>query len=210
MENGMAPRVIAARSAMWNSGRLESISATVSPCATPSPARPPATASTRSRKRAQVKDSASSCVRTAIRSGWVAAVSRKASATVAAAVALLMEATLPDAESAVGESAEVVGQADHEQPDHEREADEAGALHDVERDRPPAHLLRQRPEDVPAVEGQEREQVDDAERERDEGQDLQRERRRDGERLPGALVSADDAGELLALLRDEDLRDVAH
>src|SRR3954447_13901642 len=41
MEYGTAPSVITARSAMWNSGRLESMSATVSPRRTPSFARPP-------------------------------------------------------------------------------------------------------------------------------------------------------------------------
>ena len=42
-----------------------------------------------------------------------------------------------------------------------------GALHDRERDRAAAHLLGERPEDVAAVERQEREEVDHAERERD-------------------------------------------
>ena len=53
----------------------------------------------------------------------------------------------------------------------QHEADDAGPLHDAERDRPPAHLLGQRPEDVPAVERQEREQVDDRQRQRDHRQD---------------------------------------
>ena len=39
---------------------------------------------------------------------------------------------------------------------------------DRERDRPAADLLGQRPEDVAAVERQEREQVDDGERQRDQ------------------------------------------
>ena len=63
---------------------------------------------------------------------------------------------------------------DHEQRDHEREADEAGPLHHAERDRAAAHLLGQRPEDVAAVERQEREQVDDAERQRDDREQEER------------------------------------
>ena len=51
----------------------------------------------------------------------------------------------------------------------------AGALHDAERDRPAADLLGQRPEDVAAVEGQEREQIDHG-----EGQGDQREQRAPG------------------------------
>ena len=61
--------------------------------------------------------------------------------------------------------------------DHEQEADDAGPLHDAERDRPAAHLLGQRPEDVAAVERQEREQVDDRQRQRDDRQHAQRLRR---------------------------------
>ena len=69
-----------ARSARWNSGRLESISATVSPRFTPSLASPPASASTRSRSSPQVIETPSSLVRTATRSGKSSAVMRKASA----------------------------------------------------------------------------------------------------------------------------------
>ena len=72
---------------MWNSGRLPSISATVSPRRTPSSCRPRANASTRSRSSAQVSDTSSSLVRTATRSGWSSAVILKASAIVAAPTA---------------------------------------------------------------------------------------------------------------------------
>src|SRR3954452_10097612 len=61
-------------------------------------------------------------------------------------------ATSAHLEPLARQPAEVVRQPDHEQPDHEREADEAGALHDAERDRPAADLLRDLPEDVPPVE----------------------------------------------------------
>ena len=67
----------AARSQMWNSGRLESISATLSPRCTPRPARPPASASTRSRSSAHVIVMSSPLVRIATLSGREAAVMRK-------------------------------------------------------------------------------------------------------------------------------------
>src|SRR5207237_2867362 len=55
-------------------------------------------------------------------------------------------------ESGPLEPADVVAEPDEEEHQHEGEADHAGALHHLERDRPPApDLLRQRPEDVPAV-----------------------------------------------------------
>src|SRR4051794_20293328 len=153
---------------MWNSGRLESISATVSPRRTPSRASPPARASTRSRSPLHVSETSSSFVRTATRSGWSSAVIRNASAIVraptarragVASVVSPMGLTLPDLEAVAGQSPGVVAEADQEQHDHEREADEAGTLHDAEGDRAAAHLLRHGPEDVAAVEGQEREQV---------------------------------------------------
>ena len=72
---------------MWNSGRLPSISATVSPRRTPSSCSPRASASTRSRSSLHVSETSSSLVRTATRSGWSSAVIRKASAIVAAPTA---------------------------------------------------------------------------------------------------------------------------
>src|SRR5829696_6818856 len=179
MENGVAPSDIAARSAMWNSGRLASMIATVSPRPTPSSCRPRASASTRSRSSDQVSETSSSLVRTATRSGWSSAVIRKASAMVAAPTARDPAAAgavmgrpylrgLTDVEALAGQSPDVVRQADHGEPDDEREADEPGPLHGRERDRPAPHLLGQGPEDVPAVERQEREQVDDAQGQRDD------------------------------------------
>src|SRR5215204_5211947 len=188
-----------ARSARWNSGRLESISATVSPRLTPSLASPPASASTRSRSSPQVIETPSSLVRTATRSGKSSAVMRNASAIERAcsarretgAVEVAMRPTLPDAESLPGQSPEVVREADEEQHDHEREPHEAGPLHDAERDRAPAHLLGHRPEDVTAVERQEREQVDDPERQRDHREQEERARRAQLDALAGHLVGAD-------------------
>ena len=79
---------------MWNSGRLENISATVSPFLTPRPASPPARASTRSRSSAKVRRIESSLVRTATRSGVSSTVMRKASAIVAAFTARRPVATV--------------------------------------------------------------------------------------------------------------------
>src|SRR3954453_5385095 len=213
MENGVARRVIAARSQRWNSGRLESRMARVSPAPRPSSARPPAMASTRSRAWAQVRLTLSSLVRKATRSPWAATVRRKASAMDVAstaarvAVELSMPRTLtqtsePSAgdEVAVGEVADVVGQADGEHQQDQGEAHGAGPLEHRERDRAAADLLGQRPEDVPAVQRQEGEQVDQAQRERDERQDLEGLRGALGEPLLGGLVAPDHARDLLALL----------
>src|ERR1035437_9308079 len=73
---------------MWNSGRLPSISATVSPCPTPSLARPPAAACTRSSSSDQVSETLPPGVRTATISGWAAAVRHSASVSVEASTAL--------------------------------------------------------------------------------------------------------------------------
>jgi len=73
---------------MWNSGRLASMIATVSPRATPSFASPPATASTRASSSDQVSAPLSSGQRTATMSGWLAAVRRSASVSVGASTAL--------------------------------------------------------------------------------------------------------------------------
>src|SRR3954452_25580815 len=142
-----------ARSATWNSGRLDSISATVSPLRTPSRASPPASASTRASSCPQVRATSSSLVRNATRSGWSAAVMRNASAIVAAPTARLRgaasivaiaanpyTASASDVEAAAEQSPDVVGQPDHEQEHDEREADEPRSLHHAERDRAPAHL----------------------------------------------------------------------
>src|SRR5215208_6098136 len=135
---------------MWNSGRLASIRATASPRRTPSSCSPRASASTRSRSSLQVSETSSSLVRTATRSGWSSTVIRKASAIVAAPTAreaaaavgvLMARAYLADVEALAGEPPDVVRQADHGEPDHEREAHEPRTLHHAERDRPPAHLL---------------------------------------------------------------------
>ena len=65
----------------------------------------------------------------------------------------------------------------------------------------PRDFLDQAPEDVAAVERQEREEVDQAEREADHGEQQQRLARADVDRLVGDVADADDAGDLLALLR---------
>src|SRR5215218_49872 len=205
-----------ARSARWNSGRLESISATVSPRLTPSSASPPASASTRSRSSPHVSATSSPFVRTATRSRKSSAVIRNASAIeracsarreTGAAVVAIARPTLPDVEALAGQSSDVVREADEEEHDHEGEADESCPLHHAEGDRAPPHLLGQRPEDVPAVERQEREQVDHPERQRDHREQVEGLGRAELDALPRDLVGADHPGDLLALLGLEDLGD---
>src|SRR3954453_9555518 len=208
---------MAARSARWNSGRLVSSSAMHCPRSRPRRASPPASASTRSRISPHVIDTSSPLVRTNTASGLFAAVMRNASANVAASIARRaavpdsMSKFLPgkltpgeayprslsDAEALARQAPDVVGEADHEDEEHEHDADVARALHDRERDRPAAQLLGQREEDVAAVEGQEREEVDDAQRQRDHRQQEQRLRGGELERLACDLVGADHAGGLL-------------
>src|SRR3954453_22635758 len=207
MEYGTAASVITARAAMWNSGRLESMSATVSPRRTPSFARPPARASTRSRSSAHVKETESSIVRTATRSPWSSTVSRNASTIERAPTERRVAGGLADIEASVGQPADVVREADDEQREHECKADEAGPLHDAEGDRAAADLLRQRPEDVATVERQEREQVDHAERERDHREQEHALLDAELDALARDLVGADHARDLLALLGLEDLGD---
>src|SRR5215213_99326 len=205
MENGVAPSVIAARSAMWNSGRFESISATVSPRRTPSPARPPASASTRSRSSPHVSETASSFVRTATRSPLSSAVSRNASAierapterrVTEAVVVATAPAKLPDAEAVSREPPDVVREPDEEQREHEREPHEAGPLHDAEGHRAAADLLGQRPEDVAPVERQEREEVDHAERQGDHRKEVHALLEAELDALPRGLVGAHHARDL--------------
>ena len=96
---------------------------------------------------------------------------------------------------------------DTNRPMTEREADEPGALHDAERDRAAAHLLGQRPEDVPAVERQEREQVDHRRATARSPRAGRARGRPKLDRLARRLVGADDAGDLLALVGVEDAGD---
>ena len=169
---------------MWNSGRLPSMMATVSPGPTPSLASPPATASTRSSSSAQVSETESSGVRTATISGLFAAVRRSASVRVGASTARPAAAVrvplsilasmivssgrheryrratrgpLMHRETLAGQGRDVVVQPDQEEHEDEDEPDNPGALHDREGDPPATDLLGQCPEDVAAVERQERE-----------------------------------------------------
>src|SRR3954469_3610436 len=164
MENGVAPTIIAARSAWWNSGRLPSMRAIVSPLRSPSAARLLARRSTRVRSSAQVQDTAPPLVRTATSSARCSAVSRKASAIVAASTprfGVVLLSTCPSPgwllhpEAAILEPADVVGQPNGEQQDDQDESHVAGLFHDAERDRATTHLLRQRPEDMASVQRKE-------------------------------------------------------
>src|SRR5438105_2558877 len=79
-----------------------------------------------------------------------------------------------DVEAWAAERRDVVAEADHEQHHDQHEADHPGPLHHLERDPPTPDLLGHGPEHVPAVQRQEREQVDDAQRQRDQREDLER------------------------------------
>src|SRR4051794_27651585 len=160
-------------SARWNSGRLLIISAIVSPRRSPSPCRAPASASTCSRSSLHVHSVEPSSVRTATSSARSVEVSRNASARLVALTPRVGAAVSPAMPSSYSESlalqrVDVVRHPDGEDGDDEDEADDAGPLHHGERDGPPADLLGDRPEDVPAVERQEREEVHDRQRERDD------------------------------------------
>ena len=111
---------------------------------------------------------------------------------------------LPDVEAVGADPADVVGEADHHQHHDEGEADHRRPLHHPQRDRAAAQFLDQRPEDVAAVERQDRQQVDQAEREADQGQQQQRRVDADVDRLVGDVADPDDAGDLLALFLFED------
>src|SRR4051794_30075121 len=150
------------------------------PRSSPSLARPPASASTRCRRSPHVQATSSPFVRTNTSSARFAAVIRNASANVPASVALRVavpdsmlspparlpegKSTSADAEALAGQPSDVVGEADEEDEQDEHDADDARPFHDREGDRAAADLLGERKRYVPAVERQEGEEVDDAER----------------------------------------------
>src|SRR4051812_29747606 len=74
----------------------------------------------------------------------------------------------PAGRLAAAEAADVVRQPDEEEHQHERDPDHRDALVDVACHRLPARSLEQREGDVAAVERQQRKQVHQGERERDE------------------------------------------
>src|SRR2546429_468432 len=84
---------------------------------------------------------------------------RAASIARRAAVELSIPRVLPHVEALAGQSPDVVGEPDDEDEQHQRDPDCARALHDAEGDPPAAQLLGDRPEDVAAVQRQEREEV---------------------------------------------------
>ena len=69
----------------------------------------------------------------------------------------------------------------------------------------PRDFLDQRPEDVAAVERQDRQQVDEAEREADEGEQEQRPFEALFDHLVADIADPDDAGDLLALFLFEEM-----
>src|SRR5215207_2189463 len=111
---------------------------------------------------------------------------------------------LADVVGIAAEAADVVGEADHHQHHHQREPDHRRPLHHPQRDRAAAQFLDDRPEDVAAVERQDRQQVDQTQREADQGQQQDRFDGAAVDRLVGDVADADDAGDLLALFLLED------
>src|SRR3954452_25437949 len=220
---------MAAASTRWNSGRLLSIRPIVSPRLSPSPASPAAIRSTRSAYSRQLIFTSSPLVRIATRSGTSAAVTWKAPHIVGSWSALYvtrsrsvvvvaispsplfraatgsLNVLLRRSEPLAVQHADVIREPDHEQQDHEREAHYPRPLHRLQRHRAAAHLLHDRPEDVAAVERQEREQVHNRERERDHRHDQDHVAAVVEDRLARDLVVADDPVDLLALLRVDDL-----
>src|SRR5215211_228630 len=89
----------------------------------------------------------------------------------AAATVSSSTATSGHLEALAREPVDVVRQAHQEDQDHQHEADHPGALHHAERHGLAPDLLHNRPEDVAAVEWEEREQVHDRQRERDDRED---------------------------------------
>src|SRR5215212_1878291 len=73
----------------------------------------------------------------------------------------------------IGAAADVVRQADEEQDQHQSDPHRRYAFVDLAPDRPPAEPLDERERDVTAVQRQQREQVQNRERQRDEGEDPQ-------------------------------------
>src|SRR5690349_128487 len=211
-------------STRWNSGRLPIITPTVSPRFRPSLARPEAIFSTRSAYSPHVIETSSPAVRIATLSARSAAVTWKAAQIVSSLSALNSTRSrvsivairpprklprrrgLSHGEAVSGEPADVIRQADHEDQGDEHEADDARALHRLERNGPPADPFDDRPEDVAAVEREEREEVDDRERQRDQREDRDRVARAFEDRLARRLVGADHAGELLSLFLVDQLR----
>ena len=94
---------------------------------------------------------------------------------------------------AAGQTADVVADAvDHEEQ-QQHDADRAVAVHRHQRDALAPHLLRERPEHVPAIERQEREQVDHREHERDEAEEDERVAGARDDRFVRDFGDADDA-----------------
>src|SRR5215208_3979792 len=116
------------------------------------------------------------------------------------------EAASTQLEAAVAQAVDVVRQADREQDQHQQESDGARPFHDAEWDSLASDLLHEAPEDVPAVEGQEREQVDDGERQADQSHQEERLHRPELKGLLGDGGDPDDPVDFPALLHLEAFR----
>src|ERR671919_1701083 len=106
--------------------------------------------------------------------------------------------------SAVPDPADVVREADDEEEEHNGDADRRDALVGLARDRATADALDDREGDVPPVERQEREQVEQCEREADQRQHLEVVAEPGLERLARRLRDADDARHLVPARAGDD------
>src|SRR5919201_134006 len=113
---------------------------------------------------------------------------------------------LLDPESLALKASNVVGESHNEHQYDKHESHHTGPLHDAEGDRPAPDFLDYGPEDVAPVERQEGEEVHDRQRQRDDRQDLDGVGHVAEDGLPGDLVGADHAADLLAALRVEEAR----
>src|SRR5436190_24009977 len=102
--------------------------------------------------------------------------------------------------SAAAHASDVVREPDEEEHQHEREADHRHALVDVPPDGASADALHERERDVPAVEREERKQVEEGEREAEVRQEPEVRLPALVQRLGRSLDDPDRARDLLAVL----------
>src|ERR671930_773121 len=104
---------------------------------------------------------------------------------------------IPSASLAAAQPVDVVRKADEHQHQEERDSDRRDALVDLPPDGPAPQALDDREQDVAAVERQQRQQVEDRQREADQPEHLEVEREAERHRLARVVDDADGAGHVL-------------
>ena len=185
-----------------NSGRLETISATVSPRRTPSAARPPAKASTFAASSVHVQAISSSFVRTAIAVRVVldGEPKRLGDRRGAYRASLPHGGTLPQTEPAVLDSLDVVLRPITNSIEHEREAHEPGPLHDVNGIALPRTFSASAQKMCPPSSGRNGNRLMTPRRREINASTITARSPVDRDRRARRLVAADDAADLLAFL----------